>query len=88
MSMEKTEKIPRSAIAKGRKFTDMTQLTPEPLRTFMAKIIVDEKEIKCAKDVPQKIQICFRDFNLNEADDALPCGETTEKADSATTLPA
>ena len=47
-----------------------------------------EKEVKYSKHAPQKIQICFRDFNLNETDDVTLCGETTEKADSATALPA
>ena len=64
----------------------MTELTPELLRTFVAKIIVYEKEVKYSKHAPQKIHICFRDFILNETDDMLLCGETTEKADS-TILP-
>ena len=76
----------KNFIAKARKFTDMTELTPELLRTFVAKIIVYEKEVKYSKHAPQKIHICFRDFNLNETDDMLLCGETTEKADS-TILP-
>ena len=37
---------------------------------------------------PQKIQIRFRDFSLNETDDVTLCGETTEKADRATALSA
>ncbi len=49
----------------------MTELTPELLRTFVAKIIVYEKEVKYSKHAPQKIHICFRDFNLNETDDML-----------------
>ena len=69
----------KNFIAKARKFTDMTELTPELLRTFVAKIIVYEKEVKYSKHAPQKIHICFRDFNLNETDDMLLCGETTEK---------
>ena len=78
----------KNFIAKARKCTDMTELTSELLRTFVAKIIVYEKEVKYSKHAPQKIQICFRDFNLNETDDVILCGETTEKADSATALPA
>ena len=75
-------------IAKTRKFTDTTELTPELLRTFVAKIIVYEKDVKYSKHAPQKIQICFWDFNLNGTDDVILCGPTTEKADSATALPA
>lgn len=78
----------KNFITKARKFTDMTELTPELLRTFVAKIIVYEKEVKYSKHAPQKIHICFRDFNLNETDDMLLCGETTEKADSTIALPA
>lgn len=78
----------KNFIAKARKFTDMTELTPELLRTFVEKIIVYEKEVKYSKHAPQKIHICFRDFNLNETDDMLLCGETTEKADSTIALPA
>lgn len=78
----------KNFIAKARKFTDMTELTPELLRTFVAKIIVYEKEVKYSKHAPQKIHICFQDFNLNETDDMLLCGETTEKADSTIALPA
>ena len=78
----------KNFITKGRKFTAMTELTPELLRTFVAKIIVYEKEVKYSKHAPQKIHICFRDFNLNETDDMLLCGETTEKADSTIALPA
>lgn len=48
----------------------------------------NEKEVKYSKHAPQKIHICFRDFNLNETDDMLLCGETTEKADSTIALPA
>jgi len=61
----------KNFIAKARKFTDMTELTPELLRTFVAKIIVYEKEVKYSKHAPQKIHICFRDFNLNETDNIL-----------------
>ncbi|MCI7472780.1 MAG: DUF4368 domain-containing protein [Clostridiales bacterium] len=78
----------KNSIAKDRKSTDMTELTPELLRTFVAKIIVYEKEVQYSKHAPQKLQICFRDFNLNETDDMLACGEITEKAGSAITLPA
>lgn len=49
----------KNFIAKARKFTDMTELTPELLRTFVAKIIVYEKEVKYSKHAPQKIHICF-----------------------------
>ena len=47
-----------------------------------------QDKVKYSKRAPQKIHICFQDFNLNETDDMLLCGETIEKADSAIALPA
>ena len=44
----------KNFIAKARKFTDMTELTPELLRTFVAKIIVYEKEVKYSKHARRK----------------------------------
>ena len=78
----------KNFIAKVRRFADMTELTLELLRTFVVKSIVYEKEVKYSKHAPRKIQICFRDFNLNETGDVILCRETTKKADSAAALPA
>ena len=77
----------KNFIAKARKYTDMTELTPELLRVFVSKIIVYEKEVKYSKHAPQVVRIRFRDFDLNEANDPF-CAETTEKADSANALSA
>jgi site-specific DNA recombinase len=54
----------RNFIAKAKRFTDMTELTPELLRAFVAKIIVYEKSVKHSKTAPQKILIQFRDVNI------------------------
>lgn len=92
-SIERLEKLRSSVanaknfIAKARKYTDMTELTPELLRAFVSKIIVHEKEVKYSRHAPQVVHIRFRDFNLNEADDPF-FAETTEKADSADALSA
>ena len=59
---------------------------PKLPRTFVAKSIVYENEIKYSKHAPQKIRSCFRDFNLNEPDDMLLCREVTEKVGCATVL--
>lgn len=72
----------RNFIAKARKSTDMPKLP----RTFVAKSIVYENEVKYSKHAPQKIRSCFRNFNLNEPDDMLLCREETEKAGCATVL--
>ena len=92
-AIERLEKLRGSVanaknfIAKARKYTDMTELTPELLRVFVAKIIVHEKEVKYSKHAPQVVRIRFRDFDLNEADDPF-FAKTTEKADSADALSA
>ena len=97
---EKTERLEKlrssvanakNFIAKAKRFTDMDELTPELLHTFVAKIIVYEKEIKYSKHSPQKVRIQFRDFDLNEdAADIIEeePAKTTEKADSAIALSA
>lgn len=77
----------KNFIAKARKYTDMSELTPEILRVFVSKIIVHEKEVKYAKHAPQKVRIRFRDFDLNEENDPF-FTENEEKADSANALSA
>lgn len=77
----------KSFIAKARKYTDMSELTPEILRVFVSKIIVHEKEVKHSKHAPQKVRIRFRDFDLDEANDPF-FAENEEKADSANALSA
>lgn len=77
----------KNFIAKARKYTDMSELTPEILRVFVSKIIVHEKEVKYAKHAPQKVRIRFRDFDLDEANDPF-FAENEEKADSANALSA
>ena len=92
-SIELLEKLRSSVanaknfIAKARKYTDMTELTPELLRAFVSKIIVHEKEVKYSRHAPQVVRIRFRDFDLKEADDPFFV-ETAEKADSANALSA
>ncbi len=77
----------KNFIAKARKYTDMSELTPEILRVFVSKIIVHEKEVKHSKHAPQKVHIRFRDFDLDEANDPF-FAENEEKADSANALSA
>ena len=77
----------KSFLAKARRYTDMSELTPELLRVFVSKILVHEKEVKYARHAPQEIHIRFRDFDLNEANDPF-FAESEEKAESANALPA
>ena len=42
------------------KYTDITELTPELLRTFVNKIVIYEREKKHDKNAPQQIDIYYR----------------------------
>ena len=49
-----------------RKYTDIKELTPEILRTFISKIVIHERSRKHAKDAEQDIDIYFAHIgNLN-----------------------
>ena len=49
-----------------RKYTDIKELTPEILRTFISKIVIHERSRKHAKDAEQDIDIYFTHIgNLN-----------------------
>ena len=50
----------------ARKYTDMKELTPEILRTFISKIVIHERSRKHDKDAEQDIDIYFAHIgNLN-----------------------
>ena len=50
----------------ARKYTDLKELTPEILRTFVRKIVIHERSKKHSKDAEQEIDICFTHIgNLN-----------------------
>ena len=42
------------------KYTDLQELTPEVLRTFIAKVVIHERSDKWSKSAEQKIDIYFR----------------------------
>ncbi len=44
----------------SEKYTDITELTPELLRTFVNKIVIYEREKKHDKNAPQQIDIYYR----------------------------
>ena len=49
-----------------RKYTDIKELTPEILRTFISKIVIHERSRKHVKDAEQDIDIYFTHIgNLN-----------------------
>ena len=50
-----------SFISKARRYTDITELTPELLRLFIRKIVVYEKSVKWSKHAPQTVEIHYAD---------------------------
>lgn len=44
---------------KAKRYTDITELTPELLRLFIEKIVVHEKEVKWSKHAPQTVEIYY-----------------------------
>ena len=51
-------------IEKAKKYTDLTELTPELLRMFIAKVVVGEKAEKYSRTAPQDIWIHYRDIGM------------------------
>jgi len=51
-----------SFIAKAKRYTDITELTPELLRLFIQKIVVHEKSTKWSKKATQTIEIHYTDI--------------------------
>ena len=48
-----------SFLDKAKRYTDITELTPELLRLFIEKIVVHEKEVKSSKHAPQTVEIYY-----------------------------
>ena len=44
----------------AHKYTDLQELTPEVLRTFIAKVVIHERTDKWTKAAEQQIDIYFR----------------------------
>ena len=51
-----------SFISKARRYTDITELTPELLRLFIRKIVVHEKSVKWSKHALQTVEIYYTDI--------------------------
>jgi len=49
-------------IDKAKKYTDITELTPELLRLFIQKIVVHEKSVKYSKYAEQTVEIHYTDI--------------------------
>ena len=48
-----------SFLDKAKRYTDITELTPELLRLFIERIVVHEKEVKWSKHAPQTVEIYY-----------------------------
>ena len=51
-------------IAKAKRYTDITKLTPELLRLFIRKIVVHEKSVKYSKYSEQTVEIHYTDIGF------------------------
>lgn len=51
-------------IALARKYTDLQELTPEVLRTFISKIVIHERSVKRSKHAEQRIDIYFTNIGI------------------------
>ncbi len=49
-------------IVKAKRYTDITELTPELLRLFIQKIVVHEKAVKWSKHAEQTVEIHYADI--------------------------
>ena len=49
-------------ITKAKRYTDITELTPELLRLFIQKIVVHEKSVKYSKHSEQTVEIHYTDI--------------------------
>ena len=57
----------------AKKYTDIKELTPEILRTFIQKIVIHEREQKHTKNAPQQIDIYYRYLgSLADVDESEP----------------
>jgi len=69
-SEEQMEKLKSSLtnvdrfIEKAKKYTDLTELTPEILHIFIEKIEVGERAEKYSRTAPQDIWIHYRDIGM------------------------
>ena len=78
-----------SFLDKAKRYTDITEMTPELLRLFIEKIVVHEKEVKWSKHAPQTVEIHYNGIGYvgsgqldveetMEAPDPLQTQETEE----------
>ena len=75
-----------SFLDKAKRYTDITELTPELLRLFIEKIVVHEKEVKWSKHAPQTVEIYYNGIGYvgsgqQDTEEALEAPQTQDKAE-------
>ena len=72
---------------KAKRYTDITELTPELLRLFIEKIVVHEKEVKWSKHAPQTVEIYYNGIGYvgsgqQDVEEALEAPESLQTQDT------
>ena len=72
---------------KAKRYTDITELTPELLRLFIEKIVVHEKEVKWSKHAPQTVEIYYNGIGYvgsgqQDTEEALEAPESLQTQDT------
>ena len=72
---------------KAKRYTDITELTPELLRLFIEKIVVHEKEVKWSKHAPQTVEIYYNGIGYvgsgqQDVEEALEAPEPQQTQDT------
>ena len=76
-----------SFLDKAKRYTDITELTPELLRLFIEKIVVHEKEVKWSKHAPQTVEIYYNGIGYvgsgqQDVEEALEAPEPLQTQDT------
>ena len=77
-----------SFLDKAKRYTDITELTPELLRLFIERIVVHEKEVKWSKHAPQTVEIYYNGIGYvgsgqQDVEEALEAPEPQQTQDTA-----
>ncbi len=75
-----------SFLDRAKRYTDITELTPELLRLFIEKIVVHEKEVKWSKHAPQTVEIYYNGIGYvgsgqQDTEEALEAPQTQDTAE-------
>ena len=75
-----------SFLDKAKRYTDITELTPELLRLFIERIVVHEKEVKWSKHAPQTVEIYYNGIGYvgsgqQDTEEALEAPQTQDTAE-------